>query len=67
MEKGAYLVTYPIITMGRLVSEIYKLHQQGDITIRLSEQRLQQVIEQVESGEAEIGFILCNFLMNGPL
>lgn len=60
VPKVLSIASYPIITMGRLVSEFYMTHQQEDITIRLSEQRLQQVIEQVESGEAEIGFIMSN-------
>ena len=54
------IASYPIITMGRLVSEFYNLHKQEGISLKLVEQRMQQVLESVESGEAEIGFIMSN-------
>ena len=36
------------------------LHKQEGISLKLVEQRMQQVLESVESGEAEIGFIMSN-------
>lgn len=54
------IASYPIITMGRLISEFYNAHKQEDISLKLVEQRMQQVIESVESGEAEIGFVMSN-------
>ena len=44
------IASYPIITMGRLVSEFYNLHKQEGISLKLVEQRMQQVLESVESG-----------------
>lgn len=44
--------------MGRLVSGFYNIHKQEDIALKLVEQRMQQVLESVESGEAEIGFVM---------
>ena len=54
------IASYPIITMGRLISEFYNEHKPQDISLKLVEQRMQQVIESVESGEAEIGFVMSN-------
>lgn len=52
------IASYPIITMGRLIGEFYNLHKDEGIALKLVEQRMQQVIESVESGEAEIGFVM---------
>lgn len=52
--------SYPIITMGRVISEFYNLHQKDAIMIKVVEERLQKVLESVESGDAEIGFIMNN-------
>ena len=54
------IASYPIITMGRLISKFYNNHKQEEIALKLVEQRMQQVIESVESGEAEIGFVMSN-------
>ncbi len=54
------IASYPIITMGRLLSEFYNNHPGGNISLNLVEQRLQKVIESVENGAAEIGFVMSN-------
>ena len=54
------IASYPIITMGRLVADFYNAHRQDSISIKLVEQRMQQVIESVESARAEIGFVMSN-------
>ena len=54
------IASYPIITMGRLIGALYNNHKQEEIALKLVEQRMQQVIESVESGEAEIGFVMSN-------
>ena len=54
------IASYPIITMGRLVSTFYNAHKQDGISLKLVEQRMQQVIESVEGGSAEIGFVMSN-------
>ena len=54
------IASYPIITMGILIGEFYNLHKDEGIALKLVEQRMQQVIESVESGEAEIGFVMSN-------
>lgn len=54
------IASYPIITMGRLLSDFYNSHKQEGIALKLVELRIQQVIESVENGEAEIGFVMSN-------
>jgi len=54
------IASYPIITMSRLMGEFYQKHMNQEIRIQLLEQRLQKVIETVESGEAELGFLMYN-------
>lgn len=54
------VASYPIITMGRLMSEFYIRHRTESISLKLSEERMYRVIEMVESGEADIGFVMSN-------
>lgn len=54
------IASYPIITMGRLISDFYNSHREGGIFLNLAERRMQQVIEMVENSEAEIGFVMSN-------
>lgn len=54
------IASYPIITMGRLVSDYYNAQQHSGVLLKLVEQRMQQVIESVENGDAEIGFVMSN-------
>lgn len=54
------IASYPIITMSRLVSDFYNQCDNKDISFKLMEHRLQKVVEFVENGEAEIGFIMNN-------
>ena len=54
------VASYPIITMGRLVSEFYNCHRTEPISLKLSEERMYRVIEMVESGEADLGFVMSN-------
>ena len=58
--RALSIASYPIVTMGGLVSEFYNRHRGEPIAVKLVEQRLQRVIESVESGEAEIGFVMIN-------
>lgn len=52
--------SYPIITMSRLMGEFYQANKETGVLLRLTEQRIQRVVESVESGEAELGFIMLN-------
>ena len=54
------IAAYPIITMGRLVAKFYNDYHDNHVALKLVENRLQQVIESVEHGEAEIGFVMSN-------
>lgn len=54
------IASYPILTMGRLVSDFYNRHRQDELFLQLVERRMQQVIELVENGSAEIGFVMSN-------
>lgn len=54
------IASYPIITMGRLISDFYNGHREGGVFLNLTERRMQQVIEMVENSEAEIGFVMSN-------
>lgn len=54
------IASYPIITMGRLLSDFYNSHRGANISLNLVERRIQKVIEAVENGEAEIGFVMSN-------
>lgn len=54
------IASYPILTMGRLVSQFYLDHRDENISLKLMECRIQQVMERVENNEAEIGFIMSN-------
>lgn len=65
--KMLSVATYPIITMGRLVSDFYNSHSSDKIAIKLVERRLHEVIELVENGEAEIGFIMSNHVQDKEL
>lgn len=65
--KTLSVASYPIITMGRLVSEFYNNHRDEKIGIKLVECRLNKVIEMVESGEAEVGFIMLNHVQDKEL
>ena len=58
--KVLSVASYPIITMGRLLSSFYNTHKDEQVTLKLVEQRISQVIESVETGRAEIGFIMVN-------
>lgn len=62
-QEAIYLlsiVSYPIISISRLVSRFYQNHMEEDIRIQLLEERLQKVIEMVATGEAEVGFLMYN-------
>ena len=48
------IASYPIITMGRLMAKFYNNYHDNRVALKLVENRLQQVIESVEHGEAEI-------------
>ena len=65
--KMLSVATYPIITMGRLVSDFYNSHRNEKIAIKLVERRLYEVIEMVENGEAEIGFIMSKHVQDKEL
>lgn len=54
------IASYPIITMGRLMAKFYNNYHDNRVALKLVENRLQQVIESVEHGEAEIGFVMSN-------
>lgn len=54
------IASYPIITMGRLVSDFYNSHRGDGVFLQLTERRMQKVIEMVENSEAEIGFVMSN-------
>lgn len=54
------VASYPIITMERLVSEFYNRHRKEPISLKLTEERMYRVIEMVESGAADIGFVMSN-------
>lgn len=54
------IASYPILTMGRLVSQFYLDHRDENISLKMLECRIQRVIERVENSEAEIGFIMSN-------
>lgn len=54
------LATYPIITMGKWVTEFYNAHKQPYVHLRIIECRTMQAMEMVESGTAEIGFLMFN-------
>lgn len=54
------IASYPLISISRLLCEIYNNHKDKDIKIQLLERRLRHVIETVESGEAELGFLMYN-------
>lgn len=59
--------SYPIITMSKLLSNFYMKYKEADIIFNLTEGRLQEVIEQVESGESEVGFIMSNHAQSREL
>ena len=61
------VASYPIITMGRVLSEFYNRHRQENIVIKLVEKRMQKVLELAESGEAEVGFVMSNNVQNKEL
>lgn len=61
------VAAYPIITMGRVVSDFYNQHRQENIIIKLVEKRLQKVLEMVENGESEVGFVMSNNVQNKEL
>ena len=42
------------------MSEFYIRHRTESISLKLSEERMYRVIEMVESGEADIGFVMSN-------
>lgn len=54
------VASYPILTISRLMSEFYNRHRSEPILFKLSEERAYRVIEMVENGEADIGFIMNN-------
>ncbi|MDE6456324.1 MAG: LysR family transcriptional regulator [Dysosmobacter sp.] len=54
------VASYPIVTISRLISEFYNSHREEPISLKLSEERMYRVIEMVESGEADIGFVMSN-------
>lgn len=61
------IASYPIITMGRLVSDFYNRHPDGEISLKLIERRMQEVIELVENNEAEIGIVMSNHMQSKEL
>jgi len=61
------IASYPIITMGRLLSEFYHNHRGDKVFLNLMEQRIQKVIEAVENGAAEIGFVMSNQMQTKEL
>ena len=54
------VASYPIISMGKWISEFYNIHKEPYIHIRLIECRAMQAMEMVESREADIGFMMFN-------
>lgn len=61
------IASYPIITMGRLVSDFYNQHPDGEISLKLVERRMQEVIGLVENNEAEIGIVMSNHVQSKEL
>lgn len=61
------IASYPVPTMGDIVSEFYKKHQNENISIQLVQKRMQKVLELVEEREAEIGFIMNNVVQTKEL
>lgn len=58
--KVLSIASYPVITMGRLVSQFYNDHREEGLLINLVEGRLQPVLDMVESRQAELGMVMCN-------
>lgn len=54
------VASYPIISISEILAEFYTSHNSDEITVNLMEGRLQNTIENVERGKADIGFLLIN-------
>lgn len=65
--KVLSIASYPIITISRLMSQFYNTNADSNIHLKLVEKRLQKVIQSVEQGEAEIGFIMSNSMQSKEL
>lgn len=61
------IAAYPIITMGRLLSEYYLNHSNDEILLKLLEMRMQKVVNAVENGDADVGFIMSNNVQSKEL
>ena len=54
------VASYPLISMSRIIADFYNRQSDRNVTIRLKEDRLMQVIDHVYEGRDEIGFLLIN-------
>lgn len=54
------VASYPILSISRVIADFYNRHQEEQALYRLTEGRLGTVIDEVENGRAEIGFLLIN-------
>lgn len=54
------VASYPLLSMSRMIAEFYNRKQDGNVVIRLNEERLMHVIDHVNEGKAEVGFLLIN-------
>ena len=50
------VASYPLISMSRIIADFYNRQSDRNVTIRLKEDRLMQVIDHVYEGRDEIGF-----------
>ncbi|WP_300346902.1 LysR family transcriptional regulator [uncultured Oscillibacter sp.] len=56
--RSLSIASYPSVMMGQLLGRFYRRHP--ELSLKLTEVRLQKLIEMVESGEADLGFVLFN-------
>ena len=54
------VASYPLISMSRIIADFYNRQSDRNVTIRLKEDRLMQVIDHVYEGRDEISFLLIN-------
>lgn len=59
-RKILHVSSYPILSISRIVADFYNRHQEDQLYFHLTEGRLAHVIEDVETGRSEIGFLLIN-------
>ena len=59
-QKTLHVTTYPLITFSNLVAKFYNNHKSDNLVIKLTEQRIQGIIESVTKKEAELGFVTIN-------